>query len=224
MNPEIIAQLIAQAIREGVFAPGAALVQEDLASRFEVSRSPVREALRILAAEGVVDMPPGGGATVKRRSAEELAELYDLRIAIEPTIAGFITGSISTKTIGELREIVERMDAAVGVRDWLSANYEFHVKLFGAADRPRTAEILTSLLAAAQPYSQENVAQLGGAPSAQVQHREMIAALEERDADRLAELFVAHLMDARDRLVAARVSGSVPDALSALRTPRVRAQ
>ncbi|MFJ6651429.1 GntR family transcriptional regulator [Microbacterium sp. NPDC091313] len=220
MSPETIAARIALAIREKVIPPGAALVQEDLARRFEVSRSPVREALRILATEGVVHMTAGGGTFVRRLDRAELDELYDLRLSIEPTIAESILARITRAEISALESRVAEMESTADVGRWMRANFEFHTRLYAAAGRQRTAEILRGLLSAVQPYSQENIDQLGGRAQADAEHREMLAALRDGDAPRLAELFRVHLRSAQERVAHALDGDDEVDPLAALREAR----
>jgi DNA-binding GntR family transcriptional regulator len=221
MSPEVIASRIALAIREKVIPPGAALVQEDLARRFDVSRSPVREALRILATEGVIEMTPGGGATVRTLDRAELDELYDLRLMIEPTIAEDIVRHITRGELAALEARAQEMEAGEDIGRWMRANFEFHTRLYDAAGRPRTAEILRGLLAAVQPYSQENIDQLGGRGQADDEHRAMIAAIRDGDAGRLSDLFRSHLTSAKDR-VGHALQGieDEPDPLAPLRGGR----
>jgi len=200
VGPEVIAQRIALAIREKVIAPGAPLVQEDLARRFSVSRSPVREALRILATEGVIEMTPGGGARVRLLNRAELDELYDLRLLIEPTITRDIVERMGPDQLRALESLADRMRETPDVEQWMRSNFEFHTRLHVAAGRPRTAEILEGLLAAVQPYSQENIDQLGGRAQADLEHREMIAAIRGHDHEALARLFTDHLLSAKVRV------------------------
>lgn len=218
MTPERIAALIGQAIREKVFAPGMPLIQEDLAKRFNVSRNPVREALKILAAEGVVSMPPGGvGATVRRLSNRDLEELYHLRLVLEPDIAPYIINGALKKHVDALRVLAHRMDEVDETDSWMRLNFEFHSMLFELADRPHTESILRGLLSSVQPYSQENIESLGGRPQASDEHHLMVQAIVDGDADRLAELFVVHLETARERLVESFSANETHDPLSPLR-------
>lgn len=218
MTPERIAALIGQAIREKVFAPGMPLIQEDLAKRFKVSRNPIREALKILAAEGVVSMPPGGaGATVRRLSNQDLEELYHLRLVLEPDIAPHIIDGALKKHTDALRALAERMDAADDASSWMRLNFEFHTMLFELADRPHTESILRGLLSSVQPYSQENIEHLGGRPQASEEHHLMVQAIVDGDAERLARLFVIHLETAREKLVDSFSDEKSLDPISSLR-------
>ncbi len=218
VGPEVIAQRIALAIREKVIAPGAPLVQEDLARRFSVSRSPVREALRILATEGVIEMTPGGGARVRLLNRAELDELYDLRLLIEPTIAHDIVQRMGPDELRTLDALAGEMLSTPDVEQWMRRNFEFHTRLHAAAGRPRTAEILNGLLAAVQPYSQENIDQLGGRAQADLEHREMIEAIRGGDHESLSRLFVDHLLSAKVRVGQALAAEDLDsDPLAALR-------
>ncbi len=200
MAPEFIAAQIAQAIREKVFAPGAPLIQEDLAKRFNVSRNPVREALRMLAAEGLVTLIPGSGATVRKLSIEDLTELYDLRIALEPILAEAIVEEATRRVIAELRVLADTMDNTTDDTVWMRANFDFHACLYAIPERPHTEAILRSLLSSVQPYTHQNVIALGGRSKASEEHHLMIEAIAGGDGIRLAELMRDHLGSARARL------------------------
>lgn len=217
MSPEAIAELIRRAIREKVFAPGAPLVQEDLAQRFGVSRSPIREALRILGTEGLVVIQPGEGATVRRLSRADLEEIYDLRLALEPLIAPAVVAEARGSDVAHLESLAAAMTSTQDVDQWMRANFEFHRHLYQVSGLVRTEGILSSLLSAVQPYSQENIGQLGGRKSADAEHQGMIDAISARDGDALASLFVDHLRAARDRLASVYESVETPDPLKMLR-------
>lgn len=201
MSPEEIAAALRQAIREKELPPGSALIQEDLAQRFGVSRNPVREALRMLVTDGLVDMRLGDGATVRRLSPTDLAELYDLRLAIEPLIARPIMDEARPRDIDELQRMADAIEQASDLTEWIRLNFDFHTFLFSLGNQPRTEAILTSLLSAVQPYSSEHIGQLGGRTQASSEHFEMIEAIRRRDAEALADLFRQHLSAAKSRLL-----------------------
>lgn len=200
MTPEAIAQLLAQAIRENEYPPGTALVQEELARRFSVSRNPVREALRILVAEGLVTMVQGSGAKVHMHSRQELDELYDLRLVLEQQIAPYIVEGVTQRAISALRALIEKMQSATTNSEWMRHNFNFHIAVYELADRPHTVAMLRGLLSAVQPYSFENIELSGGHDDSDQAHTNMISALENSDAERLADLFTSHLERTRSRL------------------------
>ncbi len=217
LRPEDMAELLRQGIRENVLGPGQQLVQEDLAKRFGVSRNPVREALRMLAAEGLVTIAAGDGAVVRTLTEADLDELYELRLGIEPALAPRIVDRARGADLDSLRNLAEALDQPQDIDVWLRDNYRFHMSLFRLAERPHTEKILASLLTLVQPYSLINVEHLGGRQKASKDHLEMVEAVRRRDADALASLFRDHLSDARTRLLEARVPATVPDALHVLR-------
>lgn len=217
MSPEAIAELIRQAIREKVFAPGTPLVQEDLAQRFGVSRSPIREALRILGTEGLVVLQPGEGATVRRLSRADLEEIYDLRLALEPLIAPAVVAEARGRDIAHLESLAAAMISTEDVDAWMRANFEFHRHMYQVSGLVRTEGILAGLLSAVQPYSQENIGQLGGRQSADAEHQSMIDAIGAGDAEALASLIADHLRAARNRLASAYETVETPDPLKMLR-------
>jgi len=216
VTPEAIADLIRQGIREKVLTPGAPLIQEDLAQKFGVSRSPVREALRILAAEGLVVFQLGEGATVRRLSKSDLEEIYDLRLALEPLIARWVVAEARGRDIAALEALVQSMAKAHESDEWIRRNYEFHCTLYHLTARPRTESILTGLLSAVQPYSEENISQLGGRTQADSEHVDMIAAIQNGDHERLSALIVEHIAAAKERLTKA-YGEAEPDPLLMLR-------
>jgi DNA-binding GntR family transcriptional regulator len=221
-TPEQMAEALRRAIREKVIEPGSVLVQEDLARRFEVSRNPVREALRIIASEGLIEMVTGGRASVRRLTLEDLQEIYDLRITLEPVLASAIVDGARERDIASLRQLAEDMTATTTISDWLRLNYDFHLRLYKLAGRQHSQRICANLLALTQPYSQENIELPGGRDAAIVEHLEMADAVAARDADRLAELFRQHLSSARNRLTAARADreDSAAQGLAALLGPQ----
>lgn len=200
MTPETIARLLAQAIRENEYPPGSALVQEELARRFKVSRNPVREALRILAADGLVTMVQGSGAKVRIHSRQELDELYDLRLVLEQQIAPYIVGGVTQRAISALRTLIERMQNSTDNSEWMRHNFDFHIAVYQLADRPHTVIMLRGLLSAVQPYSFENIELAGGHGDSDDAHSGMVSALEAGDAEQLSDLFTSHLERTRSRL------------------------
>ncbi|MFC8845899.1 MULTISPECIES: GntR family transcriptional regulator [unclassified Micromonospora] len=212
-TPEQMAETLRRAIREKVIPPGSLLVQEDLARRFEVSRNPVREALRILASEGLVEMATGGRASVRQLTLEDLRDIYDLRITLEPTLAPAIVEEARGRDIVVLRRLSDEMAVTDTTATWLRLNYEFHLKLYDLASRPHARRVCANLLALTQPYSQENIEKLGGRQAAIQEHREMVDAVQRGDAGQLAALIHQHLTTARDHLTAARVNPRDPATL-----------
>lgn len=204
MTPDEVARELARAIRERTIRPGTQLVQEDLARRFGVSRNPIREALRFLEGEGLVEMRAGGGGTVRSLSAEDLDEVYMLRTALEPSIAPLVIDGATPRAINGLTALADQMRRAGDVDTWMRSNYDFHRQMHELTGRPRTVRILSSLLSAGQPYSYENVARLDGRRQADDEHDAMIAALRSGDADLLGTTLRKHISSAHERLLSTK--------------------
>jgi DNA-binding GntR family transcriptional regulator len=203
MSPEEIAAALRVSIRNKTLSPGDTLVQEELAKNFGVSRNPVREALRMLVSEGLVEMTAGMGATVRMMDLDDLVELYDMRIALEPIFAQSIIEQIRRKDLDSLTKIAQNIEATSDIQKWVALNFEFHSNLYqlGATDRAR--DILNSLLSAVQPYTLEHIEKLGGKSQASQEHFFMIDAIGNNDSAKLGNLFVQHLSAAKARLIQA---------------------
>ena len=131
-----------EAILAGSLPPGARLRAEPLAERLQTSRTPVREALILLAREGLVDIEPRRGAVVRRFDAADLADLYDVRALIEPYAARRAATRIAAQDVARLVEICDRADARgaaddAAVEDQVALNEEFHRIIVAAAQSPR---------------------------------------------------------------------------------------
>jgi DNA-binding GntR family transcriptional regulator len=203
MTPEEMADRIRKEIREGVLGPGQPLVQDELAERFGVSRIPLREALRVVAGEGLVVMHRSRGAVVAHLSADEAAELYDLRLHVEPPLAGHIVACCSDRALERLAASVEAMER-IGRTDaveWSGVNYEFHRSMYELVERPHTLRVVTQLLNLVERYSRMYVHHLDALGRVHREHAEMIEALRRHDAGRLAGAITQHLGGARERLL-----------------------
>ena len=146
-----IAGLIEEAIVSGELTPGSVLRQEQLSERFGVSRTPVREALRRLAALGLVSFVPNRGVRVRTLSREELREAFLVRAELESLATELATPRMTADDLRRLDEAEHRFSvltlelrakARGGVEDnalaieWMKANYAFHDVIYGAAGSP----------------------------------------------------------------------------------------
>lgn len=203
-RPENIAGLLRRGIRDSVLKPGQALIQEELAARFGVSRGPLREALWMLAAEGLVTIVPGYGAVVTSLNPEEITELYDIRIALETRLAAAVIDRIRSAEVDELDELVRGMDRAIAEdapETWSDLNFHFHRRMYEIAARPHSLRIVTQLLSLVEPYSRAYVHGLKAYERVQSEHHAMVDALRVRDENALAELIARHLGGAQHGLV-----------------------
>jgi len=149
---DVIASSLRVDISLGKLIPGAALRQEDLAERFAVSRIPVREALRRLESDGLVEVFPNRGAFVVRLTITELTEITDLRVLIEGDL---ILRSVPLLTPSDLSVI--RTASSAARREsmsptWVAADLAFHEALYSPSKRVRQLSLFRSLRLAIQRY------------------------------------------------------------------------
>src|ERR1700759_3243287 len=138
MPPETSAvrvrEQLQHAILEGVLKPGERLRAEHLAQRYGTSRTPVREALLQLEAQGLVEVEPNRGAVVKAFDAADLLDLYEVRALLEPAAAARAAPRISAEQLAELHALC---DDQAPVDEQIAANERFHRIIADAAGSPR---------------------------------------------------------------------------------------
>ncbi len=145
-----IALLLEEAIVSGDLAPGTVLRQEQLSAQYSVSRTPVREALRRLAALGLVSFEPNRGFLVRTLSRQEMWEAFLLRAELESLVTGVAAEKIGADELAELEQAEKRfsrLTRALRARqqgedrraltvDWMRANHGFHDVIYRVADLP----------------------------------------------------------------------------------------
>lgn len=202
MQPEEVARLLRDGIREGALAPGQPLVQDDLAKRFSVSRIPIREALRILAAEGMAEARPGGGLAVTSLTSDAVAEMYDLRLSLEPTLAPYIVANASSADIARWKGILAQLkQVEADPRQWTKLNYQFHLALYESSQRVQTVKIIRSLMDLTLPYARFYMAAGADCQALDDEHGDLVSAIEGRDEERFAKVIRSHLQSTRSALV-----------------------
>ena len=170
-----------EAIVRGHFKPGEKLDQEEIAELLNVSRIPVRQALRTLTAEGLVKMYPHRGATVAELSREELEEIYFLRGVLEGVAARLAAPKMDDAHIAKLQAILERMDQLTDLDEWLDLNREFHNTIYEVINRPRLLEMIESLRNTSAPYIRDYIASPEYLEVTRLSHRRILEACINRD-------------------------------------------
>jgi len=144
-TPDLIADTLRDEILRGTIPAGQPLRQEDLASRFGVSRLPVRDALVRLEAQGLVEVFPNRGAFVIALSADEVREVYEMRVLLE---GDMIERAVPRMTPDDWRTIdAARADAAHHANgpEWIESDWRFHRALYEPAARPRQLATIETL-------------------------------------------------------------------------------
>lgn len=181
-------------IQAGELAPGTRLRQVDVANRFRVSTTPVREAFATLAREGLVRQDSHRGVVVFVPSVAELAELYEIRGVLEPLATELAGNRLTDAVVARLTDIVAGMRDADPER-YSELNRDFHATIYAAAGRPRLADIIEGLRDASAAYLRMTVAQFDDAYTRQVhaEHEAILAALVARRGAEAGQLMAKHL-------------------------------
>jgi DNA-binding GntR family transcriptional regulator len=193
-----IQQAVADAVRtrviSGQLPAGTKIDQDALAAEFSVSRMPVREALRQLGAEGFVTILPHRGAVVTALSPAEVEEIYEIRAALEGVAARHASQTLTADDLARLRKVLAAMRNEKQIDTWVALNAEFHNAINQASMRPRLLELIQRFREQSQPYIRLYVQRLHKSAQARKEHRAILEALADRDADRAEAAVRAHLV------------------------------
>jgi DNA-binding GntR family transcriptional regulator len=191
---EYVADSLRRSILNGDLEGGTRLSLADIASSFDVSTTPVREALRELAFDGLVRIDSYRGGTVTAVSKEEVEEIVRIRQVLEPMAAREAADGMTPHILDESRAILAEMAASDSWDVWVQGNRAFHRKIYEASSSPRLVSLIKSLQDTQVVFVS---ATLRKSPllkeTATKDHHEMIEALVAKDAERLIEVTVRHL-------------------------------
>ncbi|QBK30160.1 GntR family transcriptional regulator [Roseitalea porphyridii] len=197
-----IAARLRDEIVSGAIEGGARLGQDALAARFSVSRMPVREALRLLEAQGLVDVPPNRSAIVARLSRDDLVDIFDMRACAEPLALGLALPHLTNAQIDRAAEIQREIENAPLDR-FGDLNAEFHRTLHAPCGRPRLLAHIESLNALADRYLRLAIGTMDHQGPSDDEHHALLEACRARDEASARAVLTAHIMRARDALAAA---------------------
>jgi len=142
---DLVLEAMRGAILNGIVAPGARLRQEELAEAFGTSRIPVREALRALEYEGLVTSEPHRGFTVTSLDADDIEEVYELRILLESHAVRLAIPMMTDEDLSDLEELFQAMQSAPGPDEQLVARERFYIRLYSITARPRLVGLIARL-------------------------------------------------------------------------------
>ncbi|MCU1529323.1 MAG: GntR family transcriptional regulator [Frondihabitans sp.] len=199
-----IASELRDAILRGEHAPGARIRQEDLAGRHGASRVPVREALRMLEAEGLVTLVANTGAWVSELSSTECDEMYQIRERIEPLLLRYNVPLLRVETIDKLELLAEAMELSDDIEQFISLDREFHLSCYSAAQTSVLGDTVLRLWNRTQHYRRAftRVFRSEGDRSVHYEHHLLVSAIRRRDSDEAERILLGHIR--RTRLELAR--------------------
>ncbi len=199
---EFVEATLRNAILTGRLRGGMPLRQEDLAASFGVSRMPIREALRQLEAQALLDFVPHKGAVVTEISAVDAADIYAIRLALEPAVLERSIPHLTEADFERAGDLIAEMDSEGNPGRMGELNRRFHMTLYGAAGRPKLIALTESYLASFDRYLRFQLTAKGRAHLSQDDHREMLVAAKQGDAKRAIETLRRHLGAAADNIAA----------------------
>jgi len=190
---EVAADILREMILSAELRGGEPLRQDLLAKRLGISRTPLREALNRLATEGLVRMDPHRGAVVSRPSADELREIYEVRLVLETEAARRAAKRCTPEDLADLRAILEAQKASEDPAFFARSNAEFHDRLSAIAAQRTLAELVTGLRNRSEVY----IRLLAGMPSsldrARGEHEAIVEALESGNERAVLRAVTDHL-------------------------------
>lgn len=193
-----VASELRSEILRGDIAPGARLSQQSTAERFGVSRIPVRDALQVLAGEGLVHPTSNATAVVAGMSIAELQELYELREAIEPLATQLAVPNVGRAEHLTMRKQLQIMQEHGNTRTWLAANATFHATVYRCAGRPRMIELVEQLRRLTDRYMYVHIEVIGRTEHLTAEHLGILAAVEAGDPVLAGRLTREHLTSSHD--------------------------
>jgi len=196
--PETIASALRADILSGAARPGTLLRQEDLAARFAMSRIPVRDALRLLEAEGLVTIATNRGAQVAQLSRAEVAEIFHLRILLECNCLALAVPRMSADDLDRIERIRQRAEIDAATPEWSAGDWAFHEALYRPSGHVRQIEIIEGLRTTSDLYASAHHALPKQRKRWLADHRAIVAACRARRVGDAVAALTTHLSAARD--------------------------
>jgi DNA-binding GntR family transcriptional regulator len=197
LAPRALYQEVADRLREKIFArelePGSWIDELKLAAEWGISRTPLREALKVLAVEGLVTMKVRRGAYVTEMSRDDVSQVYQLLALLESDAAGEVAERASDVELGALQALHDRLEKQVRQRDaFFATNEAFHFKLLEVAGNRWRTQIVADLRKVMKLNRHHSLLKQGRIGESLAEHRALMRALDARDAKRATQLMRKH--------------------------------
>ncbi len=180
---EEVAELLRQRIFRRELEPGSWIDELKIAEEYGISRTPLREALKVLAAEGLVTMKVRRGAYVTEVSEKDLRDVYHLLSLLESDAAGEVAAHASDAAIAELVALHDELETALHERDrFFAVNERFHLRVLELADNRWRLQMVSDLRKVMKLNRHHSLFKTGRIEESLAEHRAILAALRARDA------------------------------------------
>lgn len=198
-----VAELIRQRILSGQLKGGQPIRQEHLAAELGVSRIPLREALKQLAAEGFVTIASHKGAVVAELSVKEVEELFDLRLRLESWLLELAMPAMTAAQLVELDANLREQHRPDVLPRWGELNWRLHEIMYQAADRPITLKLLKNIHDKIDRYLRLEITMRAGRDRGLAEHEALVEFCRQRDVAGALALLERHIKETKRGLIAA---------------------
>jgi DNA-binding GntR family transcriptional regulator len=187
LTPRALYQEVAELLRQRIFnrelEPGSWIDELKLAEEYGISRTPLREALKVLATEGLVTMKVRRGAYVTEVSERDLADVYHLLALLESDAAGVVATEATTAQLKELQSLHRELEKSVGQREkFFELNEAFHIRLLAIADNRWRDQMVADLRKVMKLNRHNSLLKKGRIEESLAEHQVIMAALLARNA------------------------------------------
>ena len=202
-----VAERLREKIVRGEIKEGEQLRQDAIAAQFQVSRIPVREALRQLEAEGLISIVPHRGAVVSLLSCEEIEEIFEMRAVLEPEVLRASILNLTEAQLEKAQEILTTydriLDNEAAIAEWGRMNWLFHSSLYEAASRPQFMAVIRNINYNGERYIRLQLYLTRAMERAREEHHKLLELCRSRDTEGACRLLAEHIRHAGKSLSAA---------------------
>ncbi|WP_295951486.1 GntR family transcriptional regulator [Rhodoferax sp.] len=193
---EEVAELLRQRIFDRTLAPGSWIDELKLAEEYGISRTPLREALKVLSTEGLVTMKVRRGAYVTEVSETDLADVYHLLGLLESDAAGVVAQRATPEQLADLQTIHTELEAAVDDRElFFAINERFHMRLLAIANNRWRDQMVADLRKVMKLNRHNSLLKSGRIQESLREHRTLMEALEAKDAPVATQRMLEHFQN-----------------------------
>lgn len=203
LTPRALYEEVAEQLRQRIFRrelePGSWIDELKIAEEFGISRTPLREALKVLAAEGLVTMKLRRGAYVTEVSERDLAEVFHLLSLLECDAVAVVAEQATDSQLADLAVLHEQLERAIRDADaFFAANERFHTRLLEIADNRWRNQMVADLRQVMKLNRHYSLLKEGRLEASLQEHREIMAALQSRDAKKAQKLMRLHMAQGQE--------------------------
>lgn len=202
---DVVFQTLRQAILRGEIRPGERLMEIHLAQKLGVSRTPVREAIRMLELEGLVTTIPRRGAVVADITVSDMEDVLEVRLALEELAVQIVCKRLTKEQLDELKGLAAGFRRTLDgddVGECAQADMAFHEAIYNATGNKRLVQILNNLREQMYRYRMEYLKDRSSHQVLAEEHAEILQALEDRDEQKALEATRRHIARQREHIIA----------------------